>query len=358
MQGGGGVAMEQDYYEILGVRRDATPEEIKKVYRKLALKYHPDKNPGNKEAEAKFKEIANAYSVLSDAEKRRAYDSRGTEGLRDVGWQEFTTTDDIFSHFSDIFGDLFGPRFHRQAASRPRRGADLEHSIRIPFLKAALGGEMELKMTKPVACETCGGAGSSTGAGARCRSCGGSGFVSKQGRRQGGFFTVSTPCPVCGGGGEMKGPPCASCAGAGVSLRERNIKLRIPAGTEDGARLRLRGEGEPGGQGGIPGDLYIVVEVEPHPDFSRDGLDIISTAHIPFTTAALGGEVEVQTLRGSAKLKIPAGIQPTQTLRLRRQGIHTQSGEKGDHLVRVAITVPKNLTKKQEELLREFQRIE
>jgi molecular chaperone DnaJ len=342
MQGGSGVAMEQDYYEILGVKRDATPEEIKKVYRKLALKYHPDKNPGNKEAEAKFKEIANAYSVLSDAEKRRAYDSRGAEGLRDVGWQEFTTTDDIFSHFSDIFGDLFGPRFHRQAASRPRRGADLEHSIRIPFLEAALGGEVELKMTKPVACETCGGAGSSTGRAQRCRSCGGSGFVSQQGRRQGGFFTVSTPCPVCGG--------------AGVSLRERNIKLRIPAGTEDGARLRLRGEGEPSGQGGIPGNLYIVVQVEPHPDFSREGLDIISVAYIPFTTAALGGEVEVQTLRGSAKLKIPAGIQPTQTLRLRRQGIHTQSGEKGDHLVRVAITVPKDLTKRQEELLKEFQK--
>jgi molecular chaperone DnaJ len=350
------MEQEQDYYEILGVRRDATPEEIKKAYRKLALKYHPDKNPGNKEAEARFKEIANAYSVLSDSEKRKAYDARGREGLRDTGWQEFVTTEDIFSHFGDIFGDLFGPRFHRQAASRPHRGADLEHSIKIPFLQAALGGEVELKLKKPVLCETCGGAGSSTGQAKRCTSCGGSGFVSQQGRRQGGFFTVSTPCPACGGTGEMKGHPCFSCGGTGALSREQTIRLRIPAGAEDGARLRLRGEGEPGPQGGVPGDLYIVVKVEPHPDFKQEGLNIISTAYIPFTTAALGGEIGVETLRGSAKLKVPAGIQPTQTLRLRRQGIHAQSGEKGDHLVKVSITVPKNLTKRQEELLREFQK--
>jgi molecular chaperone DnaJ len=349
---------EQNYYELLGVRRDATPEEIKKAYRKLALKYHPDKNPGNKEAEARFKEIANAYSVLSDSEKRRAYDARGREGLRDTGWQEFTTTEDIFSHFGDIFGDLFGPRFHREAASHPRRGADLEYTVRIPFLQAALGGEIELKLNKPVACQTCGGEGSSGGPAERCASCGGTGFTSQQGRRLGGFFTVSTPCPACGGTGQRKGPPCFACGGTGQTLTERTLRVRIPPGTEDGAKLRLKGEGEPAAGRGASGDLYITVSVEPHLDFTREGLNIISTTYIPFATAALGGEVEVQTLRGSAKLKVPAGTQPTQTLRLRRQGIRTQSGEEGDHLVRVAITVPKTLTKRQEELLREFRKTE
>lgn len=292
--------MARDYYEILGVKKDASEEELKKAYHKLALKYHPDKNPGDKEAEEKFKEASEAYEVLHDPEKRKAYDTRGQQGLHDMGWEGFRSTEDIFTSFGDIFGDIFGPRFRRQAASRPRRGHDLQYAMTIPFMQAVHGTKIQLRTEMPVACDTCGGSGHIT--------------------------------------------------------RPRIINVAIPAGVKPGQKLRIAGQGEPGLRGGPPGDLYVIVNVGSHRNFERKGLNIISSIKVPFTTAALGGETMVKTVHGSAKLKVPAGVQSGQSLRLAGQGIHAR-GKKGHHLAKVQITVPKKLTAKQKKLLEELRKL-
>ena len=345
--------MAKDFYEILGVKKDASKDEIKKAYRKLALKYHPDKNPGDKAAEEKFKDASEAYEVLSDEEKRKAYDTRGQAGLHDMGWDGFHSTEDIYSSFGDIFSDLFGPRFHRQAAAQPRKGRDFQYAINIPFMQAVQGYKVQLKVETPVACETCGGHGS-TGESSTCSACGGSGYQSRQAKQMGGFFSVSQPCSVCGGSGVKKGPACFACGGKGHIAKPRTIDLTIPPGIRSGQKLRVAGQGEPGLRGGASGDLYVIVNVQAHPDFERKGLNIKSTVKIPFTTAALGGETQIKTVHGNATLKIPKGVQSGQSLRLSGQGIKARSGKHGDHLAKIMISVPKKLSDRQKELLEKF----
>jgi molecular chaperone DnaJ len=341
----------KDYYEILGVKKDATDDEIRKAYRKLALKFHPDKNPNNPDAEKKFKEAAEAYDVLSDKEKRQAYDSRGAEGLRDMGFEGFRTNEDIFTHFSDIFGDLFGQRFYQERALQPERGADVRGALSVSFTDAALGATREVSLRAYEVCTSCKGIGTEGGAAPEpCPECHGTGHVSKRGRRQGGFFSVSSQCPTCGGSGRKPGKACTSCSGAGRVLREKTLSLKVPPGIADGQVLRMNGQGEAGVHGGPAGDLLLEIHVEPHPEFTRDGLDIRSSIKVPVRTAILGGEVETPTLRGRVGLKVPKGTSSDSWLRIRGQGIATQGGT-GDHLVRVVITVPKELSKEAEEAL-------
>lgn len=348
----------QDYYKILGVSRSATDEEIKKAYRKLAMKYHPDKNPGDKAAEEKFKEISTAYEVLSDPEKRRAYDQRGQAGLDDLGFQGFTDTSDIFSHFGDIFSDLFGPRFHQEQVG-PRRGADLRVDLPITFLEAALGAEKQIQVPRAETCPSCGGTGAKAGTAPQtCPQCNGTGLLSRQAQQQGGFFSFSTPCPTCHGAGQIIAEPCPTCRGEGTVVQTRRLTVKIPAGVDEGSMLRLRGEGEAGSKGAPAGDLFVAIHIQPHPTFERQGNNILAKARVNFTTAALGGEIKVPTIRGSAILKIPPGTQSDQVFRLTGQGIKPASGKAGDQLVRVIITVPKTLTAHQRELLKELARLE
>ena len=352
----------RDYYEVLGVSRDATPEEIKKAYRKLAMKYHPDKNQGDKEAEEKFKEASNAYEVLSDPEKRRAYDQRGMAGVHDMGFQGFTDFEDIFSRFGDIFGgdfvdfgfeDILGSRSRRPKSSQ--RGADIKYKITISFLEAAFGAEKQIQVPRTESCDVCQGAG---GTGSMiCPQCKGSGQISRGGR-MGGLFNISTTCNRCGGTGSVFKSPCSACRGAGQINLNRTITVKIPPGIDDGQTLRLQGQGDSGIKGGSSGDLYVTVKVQPHPTFKRKGLNVIYEASIPFATAALGGEIKVPTLKGNATLKIPKGTQCNQTLRLRGQGIVDKKGNKGDQLVKISIAVPKRLSRQQEEILRQYAQIE
>jgi len=345
----------RDYYEILGVNKNATPEEIKKAYRKLAMKYHPDKNQGNKAAEEKFKEASNAYEVLSDPEKRKAYDQRGIAGIHDMGFEGFTDFEDIFSRFSDIFGrdrssfgfeDIWGSNRQRGG---PQRGSDIRYKLAISFLEAAFGAEKSIQIPRSESCDICHGIGG-TGV-TTCPKCKGTGRSSRGGR---GLFTISEVCNQCGGSGNVVQSVCNTCRGSGQVSQYRTIAVRIPPGIEDGANLRLQGQGNSGLKGGPPGDLYVNIQVQPHPDFKRDGQNIIYEAFIPFTTAALGGEIKVPTLKGIATLKIPKGAQSNQMLRLRGQGISDARGNRGDQLVKIAIAVPKELSREQERLLRQY----
>jgi len=352
-----GNVKERDYYEVLGVSRNATKDELKKAYRRLALKYHPDKNPGDKNAEQKFKEAANAYEVLSDPKKREMYDLRGSAGLDDMGFHGFESSADIFSSFGDIFGDIFGKRFYRERTG-PQKGSDLRYDMTISFTDAALGSEKQLRFTKSEVCVACKGTGAKNGAPAVCPQCNGTGHISRQQKPVGGFFTISSPCPNCRGSGRKIDNPCNTCNGEGRVTKTRSLSVKIPPGVEDGSSLRLSNQGEAGIRGGRAGDLYIYVKVASHPYFERVGLDIQYDAHIPFTKAALGGEIEIPTLSGKATLKIPKCTQSNQTLRMTGQGIKTKDGRKGHQLVRIIIDIPKKLSKRQEELLKELEKLE
>ena len=347
----------KDYYQVLGVARDAGPEQIKKAYRQLALKHHPDRNPGSKEAEERFKEAAEAYSVLADADKRSVYDRFGHDGLRGEGYQGFSGFDSsVFEDFEDIlgnlfgfsFGDLFGGR-ERGRGSRRSRGRDLALEVEIGLEEAAAGVEREIKLNRAETCPACKGSKRKPGtAAASCPTCGGRGQV----RYQQGFFTMARTCPQCQGGGEINASPCESCQGKGHVKEKKALKVRIPAGVDDGSRLRLVGEGEAGDQGMPAGDLYVVTRVRRHPFFEREGSDLACEITLSFTQAALGARIEIPTLEGNEVLKVAAGTQPGEIIRLKGKGVQDVGGRrKGDLFVKVLVKTPGNLSKEQKTLL-------
>jgi molecular chaperone DnaJ len=347
--------MSKSYYEILGVSKDASAEAIKKAYRKQAMKYHPDRNPDDAAAEAKFKEAAEAYEVLSDLQKRQIYDAYGKEGLRNSGYSGPGNSEDIFSHINDLFGDLFGfggGRGRQRDPNGPVQGADLRYDIRISFMEAVHGVNREVDLTKRETCWTCEGTGGRPGTRPQtCPTCHGRGQVI----RSQGFFQVSTTCPRCGGAGQVITDPCNDCHGEGLVNRSKKVNVRIPAGVDTGSRMRLAGEGEGGRRGGASGDLYVVIHVDEHEHFQRDGQTIYLRLPVSMVRAALGCEVDVPTIHGAAKLKIPAGTQAGERFSLRGEGVPSlRGGGKGDMIVEVQVQTPSKLSKEQKELLRQF----
>ena len=346
----------RDYYEILGVARSATEQEIKSAYRKLALKFHPDRNPGDKVAEEHFKEAAEAYAILADTDKRHMYDRFGHAGLGGAATGGFDPT--VFTGFEDIlgglgdifgFGDVFGGGRRRGG---PQRGTDLRYDLEISFDEAAKGTEASIQIPRQETCETCHGSGAAAGSSpVTCPQCQGRGQL----RYQQGFFTVARTCGQCRGSGSVITKPCATCRGAGRVQQEKKLNVRIPAGIATGQRLRLSGEGEAGPGGGPSGDLYVVVHVQEHPFFQRDGNDLYCEVPLNFTTLALGGEIQIPTLDGQEAFAIPAGTQTGSTFRIRGQGMPDVSGRgRGDLLMTVKVSTPKKLSKEQRKLLEQL----
>lgn len=350
------MSAKRDYYEVLGVSRDVDNGELKARYRKVALKYHPDRNPGDQKAEDLFKEAAEAYSVLSDSKKRQIYDQFGHRGLEGMSGGSGGGFEDVFSSFGDIFEDFFGFRTGRSSRSGARRGNDLRYDLNIEFMEAAFGLETEIDVEKYETCPTCEGSGAKPGTYPEtCAQCRGTGqFVRTQG-----FFSVKSACPGCRGTGQVITDPCPECQGRKQIIVKKKVSLKIPAGVDNGSKLRLTGEGEPGTMGGPPGDLYVFISVKPHGFLKRHKNDVICTVELSFVEAALGGEVQVPTLTGEETLKIPKGTQYADTFRLTGQGIPSlRSNVRGDQIVQVDLKTPKHLSKKQEELLKEFSKLE
>ncbi|MBM4288753.1 MAG: molecular chaperone DnaJ [Deltaproteobacteria bacterium] len=342
----------KDYYQILGVGRNASEEEIKKSYRQLALKYHPDRNPGNKAAEDKFKEASEAYEVLRDAEKRRLYDQYGHDGLRDSGFTGFRDFGDIFGAFGDIFEDLFGFRDVRRPRSAAQAGSDRRYDLEIGFLEAVQGAEVTVEIPRNVNCTTCHGSGVRPGSRKTiCPACGGRGQVIQTH----GFLRISTTCSRCQGVGEFISDPCSICSGRGRVVEKKKLAVKIPPGVDNGVHLVMAGEGDEGILGGPPGDLYIVVHVRPHEFFRRSGNDLVLTLPISFTQAALGGVVAIPTLNGKRDFTIPPGTQPGDVINLKGEGVpHLKGFGKGDLRVEIKVVVPRKLTDRQRELLKKF----
>jgi molecular chaperone DnaJ len=343
----------RDYYDTLGVARNAADAEIKSAYRKLALKYHPDRNPGDKRAEEQFKECAEAYAVLADPDKRAAYDRFGHAGVSPAAGAGFDPS--VFADFSDILGDMFGFGDLFGGARRrggPQRGADLRYDLEIAFEEAARGTETSIQIPRHESCEACGGSGAERGtAPAACPQCRGQGQV----RFQQGFFTVARTCPQCRGMGSIITTPCHACRGAGHVARERKLTVKIPAGIASGQQLRLQGEGEAGERGGPAGNLYVVVHVQEHEFFRRDGRNLFCEIPVHFTTLALGGEIQVPTLDGADVVRIPEGTETGATFRLRGKGLPDVSGRgKGDLFATVQVRTPKKLNKEQRHLIEQL----
>jgi molecular chaperone DnaJ len=344
----------RDYYEVLGVSRSVDEIELKQAYRKIALKYHPDRNPDDPEAEDRFKQASEAYAVLSDPDKRRAYDRFGHEGVgmgAPGGFGDFGDLGNFTDLFNDLFGDLFGGRAGR-SRGRGRRGADLRYNLEISLEDVPEGTEAQIRIPKTRVCGTCSGSGARPGTSPeRCGRCHGTGQVVLQQ----GFFRISRPCDACAGAGEILRDPCGDCRGSGRVEGQQSIKVRVPAGVEDGMRLRLAGEGEAGISGGPPGDLYVVISVREHEIFERDGRDLHCGVPVAFTQAALGDEIEVPTLGEPVKLKVPEGTQSGKVFRLRGKGLPSlRSGGRGDQLVHIFVEVPTKLSKRQRELLEAY----
>ncbi len=354
-----GVA-KRDYYEVLGVERQATEQQIKSAYRKLALKYHPDRNPGDKKAEEAFKEAAEAYAILADRDKRAAYDRFGHAGVSGAaagaGFDPtiFADFSDIFSGLGDVFGfgDIFGQRRRRGG---PQRGSDLRYDLEISFDESAAGTETTIQIPREETCETCNGSGAAAGTSPEtCTQCRGTGQL----RYQQGFLTVARPCPNCRGTGKTISKPCQTCRGAGRVGRERKLTVKIPAGIATGQRLRLYGEGEHGSAGGPPGDLYVVVHVQEHPFFHREEDDLYCEMPISYPMLALGGRIKVPTLNGREEVEIPSGTQPGARFKLRGKGMpHVGGRGHGDLHVIARVAVPKKLSKEQRRLLEELGRV-
>ena len=349
----------RDYYEVLGVGRDAGEQDIKGAYRRLALKFHPDRNPDDAGAEDRFKEASEAYSVLSDPQKRAAYDRYGLAGLQGAGAQPGFNPD-AFADFSDVlgdffgFGDLFGGTGGGggRRRSRAQRGEDVRYDLEISFEEAAFGMAAEIQVPRQEACERCGGTGAEPGTRpSACPTCRGTGEV----RYQQGFLSIRRPCSACGGAGQVLRNPCSQCRGQGRRQAVRKLKISIPAGVDDGSRLRLANEGEPGGNGGPPGDLYVFLKVRPHAFFERQENNLHCVIPLNVAQAALGAEIEVPTLDQPHKLKIPEGTQNGAQFRIRHKGIPSlNGGGRGDILVHVEITIPSRLTREQRKLMEEL----
>jgi molecular chaperone DnaJ len=347
----------RDYYEVLGVEKGASEDELKAAYRRLAMKHHPDRNPGDQQAEERFKEAKEAYEVLSDAQKRAAYDRFGHAGVDAAarGGRGAGTDFDPQDVFGDIFGAAFGDIFGggRRGRSQVFRGADLRYGLALDLEQAVQGTTVEIVVPTLVPCEPCGGSGSAKGTEPEtCAGCGGHGVV----RMQQGFFSVQQTCPRCRGAGRVVTDPCRSCRGRGRVEDTKRLSVKVPAGVDDGDRIRLAGEGQAGENGGPAGDLYVEISLRPHPIFSRDRADLHCEVPISFDKAALGGEVEVPTLGGRATVKVPAGTQSGRLFRLRGKGVKpVRGGAQGDLLCRVAIETPVDLTREQKELLERFE---
>jgi len=349
----------RDYYEVLGVPRNAGVDEIKKAYRKLAMQYHPDRNQDNPEAEEKFKEASEAYSVLGNDEKRKIYDQFGHDGLRGGAGRGFSDfSDSIFSDFGDILGDLFGFGGFSRRSNRggPRKGRDLGMEVSITLEEAFHGVEREVEVEKEKNCDECGGNGSRPGTSPEtCSQCGGSGSV----RRSQGFFSIATPCPVCQGKGQVIVHPCGHCRGTGRVKDKRSIKVTFPAGVDTGNRLRVTGEGEAGYSGGRPGDLYLIIQVEDDKRFRREENDLIYELQISFAQAALGDDVKIDTFSGVEKIKIPPETQSGKIIRLKNKGFKSvNSWHKGDLLVVIHVATPTRLSRREKELFRQLREIE
>ncbi|MGE5502045.1 MAG: molecular chaperone DnaJ [Ignavibacteriales bacterium] len=353
----------RDYYDILGVNRGCDDAGLKAAFRKLAMEHHPDRNGGCEDASARFKEINEAYSVLSDPQKRAAYDRFGHAGVNGMnggpGGAGFGDVHDIFNEvFGDVFGDMFGQRQRRPGG--PTRGADLRYDLEISLEQAYAGSEVEITVPASITCEACTGTGAKPGTSPTvCGTCGGAGRV----RASQGFFAIERTCPRCGGSGQLVLDPCRECHGAGQVRRERTLQVRIPAGVDDGSRIRLAGEGDAGARGGPRGDLYIFVSVRPHELFERDGLDLLCTVPVPMCVAALGGEIEAPCLLGGANcdgeckitVKVPEGAQTGKTIRLKGRGMPSlRTRERGDLVVELFVETPTHLTARQKELMREL----
>ena len=341
----------RDYYEVLGVNRDASEEDIKKAYRKLAMQHHPDRNPDNPKAEDRFKEAKEAYEVLCDADKRAAYDRFGHQGVEHAAGMG-AGAGGFADAFGDIFSEIFGGGRQR---SNVYRGADLRYNLEIALEDAARGTETKIRIPTLETCDTCHGSGAKAGTEpVSCPTCHGQGQV----RIQQGFFSLQQTCPRCGGSGKFIREPCATCGGAGRVKRQKTLSVKIPAGVDEGDRIRLSGEGEAGVNGGPPGDLYVVIRLKAHPMFQREDNDLHCEMPISFSTAALGGEIEIPTLDGSAKIRIPPETQSGRVFRLRSKGIKgVRSPVHGDLLCHVVVETPVNLTARQRELLLELEAI-
>ena len=348
------MAAKRDYYEVLGVSRSSEPDEIKKAYRKIALKSHPDRNPGDKQAEERFKEASEAYQVLCDPERRAQYDRFGHAAFEQGGFGGF---DFSASGFEEVFGDIFGDFFGgtRRGRSRTRRGEDLRYDLEVTFEEAVFGAEKTLRVPRLATCHDCDGSGSKDGAPREtCSACRGSGQL----RYQQGLFSIAKTCGQCQGQGSVLRDPCRACGGSGAVRGQQTLSLRIPPGVDTGSRLKLRGEGESGFNGGPSGDLYVILHVREHALFTRDGNNVICDAPIGFTQAALGAEIDVPTPHGKMKLKIPAGTQSGNVFRIKGKGVPDVRGYgHGDALVRVMVETPKKLSPRQRELLEEFARL-
>jgi len=358
----------RDYYEVLGVEKGASKDEIKKAYRRLAIQYHPDKNPGDKASEEKFKEATEAYEILADDQKRQAYDRFGFAGVEGMGGQNgahdfssvFRDFEDIFGgmgDFSNIFDSFFGGQGGRRArGDRVERGSNLRYDLELSFEDAVFGTALDITYSRHDACKTCKGSGSSDGSGRHvCPTCQGSGQV----RRSSGFFSIAQPCPTCRGEGSTIEKPCRECDGTGLATKKQKIRVTIPAGVDDGKRVAIPSQGDAGPNGGPPGDLYVFIHVRPHEYFERNGNDLYCALPISITTAALGGEVTLETIdHKKVAVSVPAGTQNGTMLRIRQEGVPTGAGRRGDLYLKVMVSVPQKLSRRGRELLEELRSAE
>ena len=359
------MSTKRDYYEVLGISKNASKEEIKKAYRKQAIKYHPDKNPGNAEAEEKFKEAAEAYEVLNDDQKRSRYDQFGHAGVGGAAGGGFggggMTMDDIFSSFGDIFGDAFGGFGGFGRSSRggrsTNRGSNIRVKVKLNLQEIANGAEKKIKVNKYISCKACHGTGARDGSGYEtCSTCRGTGQVTRIANTLLGQMQTTTTCPTCGGEGKIVKEKCNVCYGEGIVKDQEIVKINIPAGVAEGMQLSVSGKGNAGRRGGINGDMLVYIEEEKHPDLIRDGNDLLFPAYVSFSTAATGGPVEIPTIDGKVKIKVEPGTQPGKILRLRGKGLPDVNGYgRGDLLVNINVWVPKNLSKEEKQVLEKLE---